>query len=202
MATTFKFETVSKDPKAAPSKQNVLDARDWFRDTAAAVKTVPGNKGMAENRDNLVSSINAKSIGRMYMFFYDPKTKDTLPYYDHFPLVFPFKLHNDGFTGLNLHYISPLLRARLMDSFYNVMNNNRMDETTKIRLNYGMMKSASKYKFYKPCVKRYLFSHVRSRYLQVPITSWDTALFLPTERFTGANKAQVFKDSRAIIYGS
>ena len=26
-------------------------------------------------------------MGRMYMFFYDPKLRETLPYYDAFPLV-------------------------------------------------------------------------------------------------------------------
>ena len=26
-------------------------------------------------------------VGSMQMFFYDPKTKDTLPYYDKFPLA-------------------------------------------------------------------------------------------------------------------
>ena len=31
-------------------------------------------------------------IGSMQMFFYDPKYKDTLPYYDKFPLAIILKL--------------------------------------------------------------------------------------------------------------
>ena len=48
----------------------------------------------ARNRPNLVP-------GKMYVFFYDPKTKATLPYYDRFPLVFPFSRTEDGFIGLD-----------------------------------------------------------------------------------------------------
>jgi hypothetical protein len=28
--------------------------------------------------------------GKMYFYYYDPKHKETLPYYDRFPLVLPF----------------------------------------------------------------------------------------------------------------
>ena len=31
------------------------------------------------------------SLGRLNMFFYDPKYKKTLPYYDTFPLVLPIE---------------------------------------------------------------------------------------------------------------
>ena len=43
--------------------------------------------------------------GRLNMFFYDPKFKKTLPYYDTFPLVLPLEPYSDGFLGINLHYL-------------------------------------------------------------------------------------------------
>ena len=42
--------------------------------------------------------------GRMYTFFYNPKTKDKLPYYDRFPLSMILGQDSDGFIGLNFHY--------------------------------------------------------------------------------------------------
>ena len=41
--------------------------------------------------------------GKMNMFFYDPKHKKKLPYYDTFPLVLPIERYNDGFLGINFH---------------------------------------------------------------------------------------------------
>ena len=64
------------------------------------------------------------TIGEMYMFSYDPKYKDVLPYYDMYPLVIPIEMYADGFLGLNLHYLPPLARARLLDSLKKVANNN------------------------------------------------------------------------------
>ena len=45
------------------------------------------------------------SAGRMSMFFYDPKFKNRLPYYDTFPLVLPLETMRGGFIGLNFHYL-------------------------------------------------------------------------------------------------
>ena len=57
----------------------------------------------------------AAYLGNMYFFFYNPKHKKTLPWYDTFPLVFPIKSFSDGFLGLNMHYLAPKDRAILMD---------------------------------------------------------------------------------------
>ena len=48
---------------------------------------------------------NQFRLGGLYFFYYDPKTKDSLPYYDTFPLVLALERYNDGFLGLNLHYL-------------------------------------------------------------------------------------------------
>ena len=41
-------------------------------------------------------------FGRLNMFFYDPKFKKTLPYYDSFPLVLPLENYPDGFLRYQL----------------------------------------------------------------------------------------------------
>jgi hypothetical protein len=35
----------------------------------------------------------------------------------------------------------------------------------------------------------------------VPSQEWETAIFLPTERFQGANKRSVWKESKKTILG-
>jgi hypothetical protein len=135
----------------------------------------------------------------MYHFFYDPKTKEQLPYYDVFPLIFMVGKAENGFYGINLHYLPPQLRAKLMDALYDVVSDKRYDENTKLRLSYNLLQGAAKYRYFKPCFKHYLTKHVQSRFVEVLSTEWDIALFLPTERFRGANKQKIWSDSRKQI---
>ena len=69
--------------------------------------------------------------GRLNMFFYDPKFKKTLPYYDTFPLVLPLEPYSDGFLGINLHYLPMKLRLQLLDRLVDYSNNTKFDESTK-----------------------------------------------------------------------
>ena len=43
-------------------------------------------------------------------YFYDPKTKQQMKYYDRFPLIMCVQMYNNG-LGLNFHYLPPMLRA-------------------------------------------------------------------------------------------
>jgi len=133
------------------------------------------------------------------MYYYDAKTKEQLPYFDRFPLVFPFKTVQGGFYGLNMHYIPLTYRAVLMDALYDIANNRKYDETTRLKLSYDVLDKAAKFRFFKPCVKRYLTGQMRSKFLYVYPSEWDIALFLPLERFQGARKTTVFADSRKQI---
>lgn len=179
-------------------KPGTDEARDWYRELALSIRSVKVENIIRQNQQYNRMQIKP---GFLYLFNYDPKTKEDLPYYDRFPLVFPFEKTEDGFLGLNLHYIPPIYRARLMDNLYGLVNNERYDETTKLRMSYRMLNSAARYKYFKPCVKRYLSSHVRSKFLQIPANEWDIALFLPLERFTKKSKSTVYRDSRIIING-
>ena len=168
-----------------------VDSRDWFREKAREVKNINTTKLVNANRDYQTSRILP---GYMYMFAYDAKHKDTLPYYDRFPLIFPFAVDSEGFLGMNLHYLPHLLRARLMDALYNLASDARFNDKTRLKMSYNILNGSSKYKYFKPCVKRYLFSQMQTRFLIIPSNEWDIALFLPLERFT-VNKSVVFRDT-------
>jgi len=174
----------------------IQDARNWFSTQTNNVRRVQPRVVLQKSNNNLT---NITYIGKMYMFIYDPATKQTLPYFDRFPLIFPFQKVPNGFYGINLHYLPYLLRAKLMDSLYQTINNDKMDETTRLKINYGILNRAAKFKYFKPCVKHYLNNQVKSRFLYVDPKQWETALFLPLERFEGASKTQVWKDSKRKI---
>jgi hypothetical protein len=135
----------------------------------------------------------------MYMFFYDPKHKDTLPYYDQFPLIFVIGDAKGGFMGLNLHYLPPILRAKLLDGLIDLKNNDKYNETTRLKLSYELLNGSSKFKEFKPTIKHYLTAHVKSRLALVPPSEWEIATFLPMAQWKGASSNQVYKQSRKMI---
>jgi hypothetical protein len=135
-------------------------------------------------------------IGNLFFFFYDPKTKKTLPYYDRFPLVIPIEMYDDGFLGLNLHYLDPGLRVMLLDRLMDYANNKKMDKTTRLRVSYDLISNASRLEMAAPCIKRYLYSHIQSKFIPVESNEWEIACFLPSEQFVKADKKQVWKESR------
>lgn len=134
--------------------------------------------------------------GNLYMFAYDAKNKDTLEYWDKFPLVFPFRAVQGGFFGLNMHYLPYKLRVQLMDRLMVFKTNSRFDESTKLRYSWAMINGVSKFNMAAPCVKHYLHEHVRSRFTQINVQDWPTAMMLPVESFVGASTAKVWQDSQ------
>lgn len=194
---TYIFQKIAQEGQTQDFS-DAEESRDWYRDKAQSIRSV-NMKRELRNRDRTYNKMVATDIGRMYMFQYDPKGKDTLPYYDVFPLIFVLEKYNDGFLGMNLHYLPPVFRARLMDRLYSIERQDNLRESKKLRLNYGLLNSVAKYKYFRPTVKRYLNSQVRSRFLWVPYEEWDIALMLPTQRFRKGKANVVWRDSKQLI---
>lgn len=133
--------------------------------------------------------------GKLYLFYYDPKFKATLPFYDRFPLVFPFKAMKDGFLGLNMHYLPYYHRVQLMSRLMQFASSHTLDANTKLKYSWSLIDGVSKFKTAEPCIKHYLLNHVQSKFIEVPATDWHTAMMLPVERFVGSNKTNVWVDS-------
>ena len=139
------------------------------------------------------------SIGKLYHFAYDPKTKEQMPYYDIFPLVIPLNKYDDGFLGMNLHYLPPLYRATFLDKLSGFAIMSAPDEIKRLRVSYEILKAAQHYPEFKPCLKKYLFTQVKSKIMTVHPNEWETALFLPTANFKGAPLSKVYSESLSKI---
>jgi hypothetical protein len=137
--------------------------------------------------------------GSLYMYMYDPKYKEELPYYDRFPLVLPYDTFPGGFIGLNLHYVPYQMRVVLLDRLMTFATNQNFTETTRIKYSWDLVRSASRYAAAKPCIKQYLNNHVVSPFRKVHPQDWVTALMLPVEQFVGDNKVSIWKESAKIM---
>jgi len=193
-------EILQNSQKPGGDSVTPKQAIDWLRQQALQTKNVDPQSVIDDaTAFKRLTGLSDNSIGKMYMFSYDPKHKDVLPYYDNYPLVFPVEYYGDSFLGINLHYLPPMLRAKLMDALYSTLNNKKYNKTTQLVLSYNILKSASKFKYFEPCLKKYLFSHVKSPFVYIAPNEWNIAMMLPTERFVGASKSQVFKDSTSMV---
>ena len=180
-------------------------AREWYRNQAKRSGSGINATGVIEAsrpKNSTATLTREGQIGQMMLFEYDPKHKDTLPYYDRFPLIFPINIAKGGFLGMNMHYLPPRLRAQLMDALYDAANNQRFDEKTRLDISYRILSQSSKYRLFKPTVKRYLTKHVRSRFVRINASEWDIALFLPLQSFQKGSVQKVYADSRKIIRGA
>ena len=172
------------------------ESQAWFQKQAGYLGRINNN---ALLKEPVLKTESEQIPGGMFMYFYDPKTKDTLPYYDKFPLTIIVGPAAGGFTGLNLHYLPMVLRAKLLDALMDITSDKKYDDNTKFNLSYNTLKKASKMRYFKPCFKRYLTANVKSRFARVPASEWEIATFLPTASFEKASKTTVWKDSRGMI---
>jgi hypothetical protein len=133
--------------------------------------------------------------GGLFYFYYDPKTKADLPYYDRFPLVLMLEKYEDGFLGLNLHYLPIKYRVAFMDKLLDYGRFNEDGDPVRLRITYDILSATRRFKEFRPCIKRYLTHHVKSRILAVQPSEWETAVFLPVHQFKKARADKVWRDS-------
>lgn len=154
------------------------EATSWFTDKA---RTAAGYRRNIVN--NTERATHQTVIGKMYFFMYDPKFKAVLPVYDKFPVVFPIEPYSDGFLGLNLHYLGLDQRYALLGELMKFRSNNKLNESTKLRMSYDLLNRAKMIGSVQPCIKRYLFSHVRSDFIEIHADEWQKAISLPVQQF-------------------
>ena len=138
---------------------------------------------------------NQFRLGGLYCFFYDPKTKDSLPYYDTFPLVLALERYNDGFLGLNLHYLPLRYRLAFLTKLMDFASYDDKNEIQRLRITYDILSASKRLKEFKPCIKKYLTGHIQSNLLTIQPNEWDVAAFLPIQQFKKASANKVWQES-------
>ena len=174
------------------------EAIKWFKSIVkktqkAIVPAAAGRKEIMKERTTGVVT-GKPVIGQLYLFQYDAKWKDILPYWDMWPLIFPFDYAANGFYGINLHYLPPNARAALMIRLIKAQGSGgNMNENFKLKLSYDII---TKFKPAIPCIKRYLFSQVQGKGLYgIGGEDWSYAAALPLQKFQKESAKYVWQQS-------
>lgn len=171
-------------------------SQKWFKDKVKLF----GRKSTFDNLERDAGKTNRllernPAIGHMYTFGYTAKWDKKLPYWDRLPLIFVIEQYKDGFLGINLHYLSPIQRAVLMDKLLELANNRSYSAKVKLNISYQILKGAAKFSLFKPCVKRYLYGQLQTQMIKIHSDEWEPAIYLPYESFVRASKTRVWADS-------
>lgn len=166
----------------------------WLRAKMSQLKNpVRIANTIAAERDRYKKS---PRTGYLYFMMYDPITKDKMKYYDTFPLIIMLELDSTHFTGLNLHYLPPRLRAVLLEALVgNQSHTTEENDPARFTNAKKILEFAKNHPIFKHCIKRYLISQMQSKFLKVEPYEWETALFLPVQQFQKASSNQVWQDS-------
>lgn len=138
--------------------------------------------------------------GRLYMYMYDPKHKATLPYYDIFPMTFIIDFYDDGFLGLNTHYLPAVGGKFTRNDLYQFLVKYTKETRTGgepdeyLDFNYTKLRGFSKFKSAKVVIKRYLYSHIRSPLIHVMRPAWANAISMSTQQFKKKSSAAIYMD--------
>ena len=185
---------VSDAIKTGTVGQEVRRSAQWFQDKIKGLKGEVKNRFSSTNAAKFYREAETKvnpnvlkrrvELGDLFCYYYNPKYKTTLPYYDMFPMIMLISAEKDTFLGINFHYLRPKWRAVLLDRVTAKLGNG-LPRWSKLR----------QIRQIAPTIKRYRFDHIMRRVVPIEENEQEIAIFLPTERFKKSAKAKVWADS-------
>jgi len=192
---TSKLTSLAEAKKLNGHKTMSKNAVSWLQDKIDEIKRPSAIPNTIKGEVNRHKQQGQLRIGMLYCYYYDPKTKDDLPYWDRFPMVLVLEKYNDGFLGLNLHYLPVRYRIAFLQKLMKYAQLTPEQDIRRMRISYDILQSTKRFAEFRPCLKRYLFSHMRSRLLMIQPDEWDVATMLPIQQFRGAKPQKVWMDS-------
>ena len=173
--------------------QEVKRSAKWFQDKIKGLKGGVKNRFSSTNAakfyresEKISDAVFQKraSLGDLFCYYYNPKYRKTLPYYDMFPMIMLLSAEKETFLGINFHYLRPKWRAILLDRV-----------TAKIGGGLPKWSKLRNIRQIAPTIKRYRFDHIMRKVIPIEEDEQEIAIFLPTERFKKSGKTKVWSES-------
>lgn len=125
-------------------------------------------------------------IGKLIYFSYDPKSKDTISYYDANPLLLVLNMDSTYISGLNVHYLNDKLRFRIINDLQ------QYGPETEISTMAEKIKELMNNSLFKMCYKKYLTQNIKNLVV-IPNFEWSNMLYLPTHNFQKKTASEIWK---------
>ncbi len=167
--------------------------REKIRNEGAAVN----NKSEKWFKDTLAKGVRGHTVvrpspGRIYAFIYDAKHKDTLPFWDKYPLIIFLDVVQSKvskttlFHGLNLHYIPPKARQQFLEELLKKYSSTtEISNSTKLKIDWSKVKGFSGA---DQMIKAYLPAHVKGKFVEIKPSDWANVVMMPLQQFQSKGK--------------
>lgn len=186
------FESVLHNTAPYDLKRLQKKSISWYSEE---IKRIKKNRF---NKQNFIKMSTERTkrleIGKMYMFEYIAKHRDTLPVWDRYPLVLPFTTTENGFIGINLHYLPHRIRAWLLARLLKHSN----EKTNKVQISWQLLTRLSRANVAEFATHRYLINHITTPFRLVKIEDYSNAIMLPLAGWYGNNRKLVNRFRRQI----
>lgn len=197
-----KFEENKTVPKskrltAAEQKKALINnfrsqMKTFSKDSGAAAN----NKSVKWFQQTIRNRIRSKTVtkpkpGAIYTFVYDAKHKDTLPYWDKFPLIIFLgtvvspKSKTVMLQGLNLHYVNPRARQAFLEELLVHANTKTLTSKTKLNIKWSNVKHM---RGSTEMIKNYLPEQIKGKIVEIDPKDWPSVIFMPTQQFMSKGK--------------
>ena len=178
----------------AAKQQNIIERSpqsvEFYQDYAAEYATSFNYRSMLRQGGKKKANF---FLGRMYFYKYlpDPRTLDAT--FDMYPLMFIVNKSDEEFEGVNFHYMTPKARAMTMGSLFDYLNNNEYKTNTRLLFNSlrKVIRNNRKFRYAKYAYRRYNYSSISSKIIEVHPLDWELAMFCPTERFYSSKRRRL-----------
>jgi hypothetical protein len=97
-------------------------------------------------------------------------------------MCIPIERTSNGFVGLNLHYLGSGQRSALLELLLQFKSEAIINDQTRIKANYSTIKAFTALeRLASPCIHRYVFQQVRSKFIEIYPSEFEMAIQLPVE---------------------
>ena len=155
-------KTIKKETSITPYSTLVSRYTKWFDDRYVNKKI----DDLPEKKEDIVLI-----PGKIYTFSYDPITKDQMKFFSYMPinLILGYKLSKAGNMipyGINLSFIPPSVRIKILDAIVRVWGNNIIKNNEEL-IDKGLEGSGWEF-----CIRGYRYDHIRSLPQIVSYSDW------------------------------
>ena len=206
----IKIEEAMED-EGIPDKTSLVLA--WMRgmiDSLYNIDHVDARKSFLAGKKSgvQIEPRGFKRIGEMVFFEYRPtgKSREKLDYWDRFPMVIIVDIHDDGFSGINMHHLSIKDREKLFLQLIRYVTNDKTDieyssraTIPRVKINYKLLSTNKKFRHFRPAYRRYKYNRITTKLLLIEPKYWDIAIYLPLDLFRKRKRYKVWLDNRQKI---
>jgi hypothetical protein len=189
---------VEKNQTNQKLTNNELTAVQWFRksmrDITKSKSANPTNYEplLKEKHRNLIKRLR----GQVLVFKYKPSSKTK--FYDRYPLVIVLEITGSHIIGLNLHYVPPNDRIKLVLLMNSLLFNQKETNLQKTRVKiFSLLNKKIFAKYTGTAINRYNIKNIVGKPKLTTPEEWSYLAFLPV--FKGISPAKLYTEIRTEV---